>query len=81
MVREALRHVGVPRRGLIPPLRFQLQASSSAAPTLDENQFLLHFRKLTTFKDHELLDIFDTFGVFGFPVQIAALTHARRQRR
>lgn len=22
----------------------------------------MHFRKLTTFKDHEILDIFDTFG-------------------
>lgn len=42
--------------------RFQLQSSGTSGHTLDENQFIMHFRKLTTFKDHEILDIFDTFG-------------------
>lgn len=27
----------------------------------------MHFRKLTTFKDHEILDIFDTFGACVAP--------------
>jgi len=39
---------------------FQLQSSNSSQ-TIDENQFLMHFRKLTSFKDHEILDLFDTF--------------------
>lgn len=40
---------------------YRLQAGTNDG-RLDENQFLYALRKLTTFKDHEILDLFDLFA-------------------
>lgn len=44
---------------------------------MGENVFLLTFWKMTNFKEHELLDVFDAFGKFLLVLMLLLLIYCR----